>query len=1045
MPKIRSRMDYAREMQDEIRGVVEYAFDRLNSLHDIHLKLHQTGTVWFDDTLEDHQKKAKLKEKEEKVTKLYKELDSYTKQSRYAEVYRAFMIELKDEDDEEKWGPIFNKYRNQILDFKHDMNMTHQDFLATMTEVFKIVTTQKRKEKEHEMMKDTPIEEYVKNEERIRKVLYEKCSAGEITLDEREAALAQLNTYTESARNFTESINKAVEDYCEGTITCDELDTILNGYYKENPEQAMYFTGKHLDNRFDAMKNEIVNLCEAGAIDLETAAQHVEYLESVYDITLLEHMNCLTESTDHPMIDAMSDGMDQYFEGVREFKESAQDGENDLAVRVEGLDNFVDRTWNCLENSGVAIMGESADDVAEVVIESALIGIYIACTAIILSSPIGALINMKKGSNVIKAYQDLHPDAVKYSEFDIAKMSIDKTAAKYIPEIEKLMSGELRTRGKCYLAKYKRKPFAVIARLQYFTSGTSVDNGGGVSSYSSSAAYRYFFKALCPEAEKHKEFYEAALMLKKFKVNTPEIKEFAKDVKSECEELKKKIEKEEKENKKKEQLAKSEAEARVAKEAAGITYDNDQLYGSVRKQLMDKYISGEITLEQREAALMEAKDRIFGENADVTMEGFFGNFLNKKNTPPNMKELSSNVKSHVGNCKKITAQFKANSDKIRAITNKCKEIESKMPTMDSARRKQATNDLAKLRAELTKLNEVNKKLNVQMQQACVNESVDLNALSSEDFTYLMESMDDLSENLTLEETQVMMEGIFGNLLKKKKSAESNQGTQQNETSSPVNKAAEEAYRKKYATLKKQYDDYGAKLQELSDKRRAIEDNRIKMVKHNNQAATDPSGKIQGKIKTDAEIDAVITDKNHIAALTDRVIKDQMAVKKKMDALKENYERSTKQNFAKLQTSMESVGLDMEFLEAADWNFLMEAFSLLSNEDNMVLENSDVLFESLFDKFAAKVSNKVADHAVSKMSQQKLNAKFAANEAEIHRLEKVLLDLQKMLRSRNMDPITEKRLRAQKDAYEKKCRKLHEEDSRIRAHIDPIAITSPATN
>ena len=270
-------MDYAREMQDEIQGVVSYAFDRLQSLHDIHLKLHQMGgEVWFGDTLEEHRLKAKFKEKEEKVTNLYKELDSYTKQQRYAEVYRAFMVDLKDEDDEGAWGPIFNKYREQILDFKIKMNRTHQDFLSEMSQVFRIVADQKRKEKEHKMMKDTPIEEYVKNGERIRKVLYEKCAAGEITLEEREAAIAKLSSYTESVTHFTSEIVNTIEDFCEGTLTCDELDTILTGYYKENPEQSLYFNGTHIDNRYNAMKNEIVGLYEAGAIDLNMAAEQVD-------------------------------------------------------------------------------------------------------------------------------------------------------------------------------------------------------------------------------------------------------------------------------------------------------------------------------------------------------------------------------------------------------------------------------------------------------------------------------------------------------------------------------------------------------------------------------------------------------------------------------------------------------------------------------------------------------------------------------------------------------------------------------------------------
>ena len=743
MAKIRSRMDYAREMQDEIQGVVSYAFDRLQSLHDIHLKLHQMGgEVWFGDTLEEHRLKAKFKEKEEKVTNLYKELDSYTKQQRYAEVYRAFMVDLKDEDDEGAWGPIFNKYREQILDFKIKMNRTHQDFLSEMSQVFRIVADQKRKEKEHKMMKDTPIEEYVKNGERIRKVLYEKCAAGEITLEEREAAIAKLSSYTESVTHFTSEIVNAIEEFCEGTLTCDELDTILTGYYKENPEQALYFNGTHIDNRYNAMKNEIVGLYEAGAIDLNMAAEQVDYLSTIYDISIGEHVASLTEAVDHPMIDLMVSGMDDYFGAIQEFKESAEEG-SDLGVRLNALDHFVEKTWQYFENNGEEIIKESAADDYEKICEitnATLIVSTLACIALILSIPIGKAINMKKGSNVVKAYEDIHPDAIKYSELDIAKMSVAGTAAKYIPEVAKLLSEDLRVTGKCYLVKYKRKPFAVIARLQQQTSSVSTgDNGYTVES----SPYRFYYKSLCPEAEKHQDFYEAALMLKKFKVSTPEIKSFAKDLKKEYEELKKEAEKAEKKKEQEEKLAKSVKEAKIAKESAGIEYDNDRIYSAVRKQLMDKYAAGEITLEMREAALIEARDRLFGDDVETMMEGVLGNLFKKKNNASaGMQKLSNDVTCTNKQVKSLIAQYGANQKKIKQLEEQIQGLEVKLGAADGAsNRAKISDQVKKLREEILKINELNRGIQKQIVKVNVaTESVDVDALTQDELDTMVESV-----------------------------------------------------------------------------------------------------------------------------------------------------------------------------------------------------------------------------------------------------------------------------------------------------------------
>lgn len=743
MAKIRSRMDYAREMQDEIQGVVSYAFDRLQSLHDIHLKLHQMGgEVWFGDTLEEHRLKAKFKEKEEKVTNLYKELDSYTKQQRYAEVYRAFMVDLKDEDDEGAWGPIFNKYREQILDFKIKMNHTHQDFLSEMSQVFRIVADQKRKEKEHKMMKDTPIEEYVKNGERIRKVLYEKCAAGEITLEEREAAIAKLSSYTESVTHFTSEIVNTIEEFCEGTLTCDELDTILTGYYKENPEQALYFNGTHIDNRYNAMKNEIVGLYEAGAIDLDMAAEQVDYLSTIYDISIGEHVASLTEAVDHPMIDLMVSGMDDYFGAIQEFKESAEEG-SDLGVRLNALDHFVEKTWQYFENNeGEMIKEGAADDFDKIceITNATLIVSTLACIALILSIPIGKAINMKKGSNVIKAYEDIHPDAIKYSELDIAKMSVAGTAAKYIPEVAKLLSEDLRVTGKCYLVKYKRKPFAVIARLQQQTSSVSTgDNGYTVES----SPYRFYYKSLCPEAEKHQDFYEAALMLKKFKVSTPEIKSFAKDLKKEYEELKKEAEKAEKKKEQEAKLAKSVKEAEIAKESAGIEYDNDRIYSAVRKQLMDKYAAGEITLEMREAALIEARDRLFGDDVETMMEGVLGNLFKKKNnTSAGMQKLSNDVAHTNKQVKSLIAQYSANQKKIKQLEEQIQGLEVKLGATDGASNRARISDQAKkLREEILKINNLNRGIQKQIVKVNVaTESVDVDALTQDELDTMVESV-----------------------------------------------------------------------------------------------------------------------------------------------------------------------------------------------------------------------------------------------------------------------------------------------------------------
>ena len=534
MSKVKSRMSYAKDMQDEIQGVVMYAYQQIQLLTRINLRIHTMGKVWFPDTMDGHREERKFEDKEEKVAELYKEIDSYTKQTRYADIYRKFLVDLRDEDDEKEWGAIFKKYRQQILDLKISLNRTHQDFLAEMSEIFRIATEQKRKEREAEM-KETTIETLAQNADVLKKTLYEKCNAGELTVEEREAAIAQLNAYTESSERFVSAVNEAVDAYCEGAISCEELDNIVSGYYRENPQQAMFYEGTHIDNRFEAMKNEVVGLYNAEVLTLEDAEDFVNYLDHMYDVQMLEHVKYLHDEGTPCLEHVVSDAMDSYFGAIREFKESAGDA-SDLETRATALESFTDTTWEYFEEHEVVT--EDAGDVMDVVGPAVIAATYLAMIGVILSIPIGRAINNKKGRKLVEAYEYLHPSVIKYDDLRISKLSIEKTGVQYIPELKKHLDSTLRTNGTCFLARYKGKPFAALASIRY-----EVSEYGSESSAIAMSKNRYFFKALTPEAKQHAEYYEAAMMLRKFKVSTPEIKAFAKDMKSDFEAMKKKEEK----------------------------------------------------------------------------------------------------------------------------------------------------------------------------------------------------------------------------------------------------------------------------------------------------------------------------------------------------------------------------------------------------------------------------------------------------------------------------------------------------------------------
>ena len=206
-------------------------------------------------------------------------------------------------------------------------------------------------------------------------------------------------------------------------------------------------------------------------------------------------------------------------------------------------------------------------------------------------------------------------------------------------------------------------------------------------------------------------------MLKKFKVSTPEIKEFCKEMKNDFEDLRKEQEKAEKEEKAAEKKAKSVAEARIAKEAAGYEYDNDKVYQYVREQLMQKYIGGEITLEQREGALMKARDRLFGNDADLINEGACDKFVKKVTT----KKSETCNKSEF---QKAKASYAANNAEINRLNTKIKSLEKmEAQKSDPTTLKKCADEIKRLQAKVKKLVSDNAKISKSMQTCMMGESV----------------------------------------------------------------------------------------------------------------------------------------------------------------------------------------------------------------------------------------------------------------------------------------------------------------------------------
>ena len=464
---------------------------------------------------------------------------------------------------------------------------------------------EKKMKKEGKATKESVGFNYTDHREEIIQTLYEKCESGEITLEQREAAIQRLNFYCEGETVAPSTkVCDAVEDYLMEESTAEELDLVLESIYEESPETEALFTTSDIDDRYEIVLNTIGELKESGEMSQEELKTLATILESGY-MTELEHRISPffgSEEDMELMESAVNDGTDRYYEIMDSYcllKESV----DELLENGELTEEEAQIEYEKLAVGAYQQFYEYIEDV----ITWELLGLIkraIVLTTSLIVTPINAAIKSAKGKKVIRAYETINAGkiSVKMSDLTIRKMDLRYGAGKYYPELAKVLDADSSIKGKCFVALRSERPFAICGS---FYSTVKIQ---GENSYTTKTTPRVFYKSLCPEAKKHEEFYRSALVLCKVNRITPEIKDFARDFLKQLKAL-------EKEEKKKEALEKKKAKAqakadKVAKEYVESTED-DVLYEKVISKIQTLYENGGIDLEKREELLMEAKHHFY--------------------------------------------------------------------------------------------------------------------------------------------------------------------------------------------------------------------------------------------------------------------------------------------------------------------------------------------------------------------------------------------------------------------------------------------------
>lgn len=465
---------------------------------------------------------------------------------------------------------------------------------------------EKKLKKKEKATKESVDFSYTDKRDDIIKILYEKCDAGEITLDQREAAINRLNFYCEGEEiDPTEKVQVALDDYIMGESTAEELDLALTAIYESSPETETLFTAVDLDERYEIVENAIKEYKESGEATNEELKSMVEFLEAGYDVEATHRFTpFFGDDNEVEMLESAMDADDNYYEILDSYylvKESVDELLEDGTLTQEEADAEYEK----LAIGAYQQFYETAGAVLYLQISS-LIQKTITTLVSLIATPINSAVKKAKAKKVIKAYETINADTIgtKMSDLSIKKISESYAGEKYYPELRQMVMTNASIKGTYYLASKGAKPFAFCGTFQFLEKRS----GGGLGSTTTKAEPHIIYKSLCPEAKRHEEYYRAMMILIYVKRMTVEVKDFCKEFLKKAKAMDKAAKKE-MAAKQKAEKAKAKAN-KVAKEYVEED-ENDILYNKTVEKIRALYENGDISLENREQLLMDAQHHFY--------------------------------------------------------------------------------------------------------------------------------------------------------------------------------------------------------------------------------------------------------------------------------------------------------------------------------------------------------------------------------------------------------------------------------------------------
>lgn len=613
-----TRQEFVDEFKNRVTNIMEEIVASKKRMLPQLKMLHSFKDLKFADTYKGDERERKVEKRSKKTREKYEKFLEYEKKEIYAKLLREMISKLRDEDDSLEWKRIAQPYFSELNKIRGDMHTAYYEFLGEFKDLIIFIKEQKREEmKEMDALEDkidksdktikegvdfmetTKVFKYSDHRDEIVHMLYEKCSSGEITLEQREATINRLNSYCElTTENMCEAVNSAIESYISEKSTEEEMDFVLDKIYEESPELSVLFSGSDIDERYERVRRSILSMYENEDVTKEDLPDLVNLMESAYEYEE-EHRNTVLYGTtgEIEMLEsALSNGDDKYYEMMESYYTIKENVEEMLAngkLTKEEAELEIDKMT-------VSLYTMFAEATESTVKKSILDKTVDALKSIIATALYELTSKSKKAKDLIIGYESINKDTIgtKFSDLKVKKFSLSYVADKFYPDLKQLLMRDAGLVGKAFVAYKNGKEFAICGLYSSQSTGYTSYGGNGAVTITSTKP-TLFYKSLSPEAKRHEDYYRAVLALKYNKIMTPEIKDFAREFLKVTKDLQAK-EKEALKAKKKEEKGKTKS-VKIVKECAG-----DNTYEESVKEIYNRYYAGEIDIEKREELLMEA-------------------------------------------------------------------------------------------------------------------------------------------------------------------------------------------------------------------------------------------------------------------------------------------------------------------------------------------------------------------------------------------------------------------------------------------------------